>query len=227
MSSHARPLRFPPKKRPGNLPTVKPHHSHPRRKDSRRGAGATRPPSSGAALAASDSGRPGTALPPPEYAPPASVYSHSPSSSRWRTRRNDRPNTRDRCQPSRAGATGLAALKDLKNNLFAAGVDQPVFGDAGAVVRVPQRLRILLHGAVADHFQHPIRGADNFAKRLLGPFPRHQASPPGTQRGGAERRRPGCWTRPPRRSRSAPRPRKTFQVSIPGRAWPEPGQSRS
>src|SRR6185369_9636566 len=51
----------------------------------------------------------------------------------------------------------LAMIQNLEDDLVAAGIYQPVLGDAGAMVGIAQPLCVLLLGAVADHLQHPVR----------------------------------------------------------------------
>src|SRR5437899_1738617 len=60
------------------------------------------------------------------------------------------------------GVAALAPVEDLEVDGVAAGVDQPVFADAGAVVGVAQIVRVFRYGAVADDLQNPVRGAFDF-----------------------------------------------------------------
>jgi hypothetical protein len=61
----------------------------------------------------------------------------------------------------------LAPVKDLKDDIIAAGVDQPILVNASAMIRVAQVDGVLRDGAVADDFQHPIRRAFNFHTAFL------------------------------------------------------------
>src|SRR5262249_32220309 len=70
---------------------------------------------------------------------------------------------------------GAAVLQDLKDDLLAPGVDEPVFADARSVILPAQLHRVVPDRGLADYLQHPVGGAFDFPDPARPPPVREQA----------------------------------------------------